>query len=60
MARIPKRLPPKYVEFAHDGVQYVVDLANREVLRNWVAIDRQRMPAILAACRQASAEPVAV
>ena len=50
MARLPKRHQPKYVQFAHDGIDYVVDVANREVLRNWVCIERQAMPEIVAAC----------
>ena len=53
MARAPKRFAPKYVPYQHDGVSYVVDLATREVLQNWVAIERQAMPAILAACTRA-------
>jgi hypothetical protein len=60
MARAPKRQPPKYVSFEHDGVSYVIDLVNREVLRNWVAIERQAMPDILAACTRHAGEPVAV
>jgi hypothetical protein len=50
MARAPKRYLPTYVSYNHDGVDYVVDTANREVLRNWVAIQRQAMPEIVAAC----------
>ena len=60
MARAPKRFAPKYVPFLHGGVNYVVDLANREVLQNWVAIERQHAPAVLAACTKAQLEPVAV
>ena len=60
MARAPKRYAPKYVPFSHDGVDYVVDLANREVLQNWVAIERQLAPAVLAACTRAQPEAVAV
>lgn len=52
MVRAPKRLAPKYVPFQHDGQNYVVDIANREVLQNWVAIDKQAMPRIVAACIQ--------
>lgn len=59
MARAPKRLQPKYVPFEHHGTSYVVDLANREVLQNWVAIKRQAIPEILAACREAHPESVA-
>lgn len=59
MARAPKRLQPKYVPFNHEGTDYVVDLANREVLRNWVAIERQAMPEIVAAAREANPEAVA-
>ena len=58
MARAPKRNAPKYVPFQHDGVDYVVDVANREVLQNWVSIERQMQPAILAACVRANAELV--
>lgn len=50
MARAPKRNLPKYVPFAHAGNDYVVDVANREVLQNWVSIERQLQPEILAAC----------
>lgn len=50
MARAPKRLQPTYVKFNHLGVDYVVDTANREVLRNWVAIEHQAMLPILSAC----------
>ena len=53
MARAPKRFLPKYVPFEHGGVAYVIDLANREVLLNWVAIERQLAPAVLAACLKA-------
>ena len=63
MARAPKRLPPKYVPFEHGGVNYVVDLANREVLENYVAVKRQLMPAILSAClraQESEAQAVAV
>ena len=49
MARAPKRLLPKYVKFNHEGADYVLDIANREVLKNWVAIERQAQPDILAA-----------
>ena len=56
MARAPKRNLPKYVPFAHAGTDYVVDVANREVLKNWVAIERQSMPPIVAACIQANPE----
>ena len=59
MARAPKRFAPKYVPVVHEGVSYVCDLANREVLLNWVAIERQLAPAILAACTRAQ-ELVAV
>ena len=59
MARAPKRLTPEYVSFQHDGETYVLDLANREVLQNWVSINRQRFPEIMAAYRR-FAEPVAV
>lgn len=59
MARAPKRLQPKYVPFTHEGTDYVVDMANREVLQNWVAIKRQAAPEILAACRQAHPDAVA-
>ena len=58
MARAPKRFQPKYVQFAHSGIDYVVDLANREVLQNWVSIERQMQPEILAACVKAH-EPLA-
>lgn len=60
MARAPKRLLPQYVPFEHEGGSYVVDLANREVLQNWVAVRRQAAPAILAACTRAHALPEAV
>ena len=59
MARAPKRNAPKYVPFEHQGVEYVVDLANREVLQNWVSIERQMQPAILAACVKANPQVVA-
>ena len=55
MARAPKRFSPNYVPFTHDGVSYVVDVANREVLRNWVAIEKQAMPEILSACLRLNA-----
>ena len=60
MARAPKRNPPKYVPFAHEGNDYVIDLANREVLQNWVSVERQLQPEILAACIRSQPEPVAV
>ena len=50
MARAPKRLIPKYVHYEHGGTEYVIDLANREVMLDWVCIERQAMPNILAAC----------
>ena len=56
MARAPKRLQPQYVPLNHDGTDYVVDLANREVLKNWVAIERQAMPEILAEARRQNPE----
>ena len=59
MARAPKRQQPNYVPFKHHGTDYVVDLANREVLKNWVAIERQAMPEIIAAARAAHPEAVA-
>ena len=59
MARAPKRRQPQYVPFKHHGTDYVVDIANREVLQNWVAIERQAMPEILAACRREHPEAVA-
>ena len=59
MARAPKRRQPNYVPFEHRGTDYVVDLANREVLRNWVAIERQAMPEIVAACQQQHPEALA-
>jgi hypothetical protein len=59
MARAPKRLAPEYVSFQHEGETYVLDLANREVLQNWVSINRQRLPEIMAAYKRFS-EPVAV
>jgi hypothetical protein len=49
MARAPKRLAPKYVKFNHEGSEFVLDLANREVLKNWVAVERQIHPEIFAA-----------
>lgn len=60
MARAPKRNAPNYVPFQHDGVNYVVDLANREVLQNWVSVERQMQPAILAACIRTQAQVPAV
>lgn len=61
MARAPKRLLPKYVKFNHEGADYVLDIANREVLKNWVAIERQAQPDILAAyTRTAETTPVAM
>ncbi|MEM7246441.1 MAG: hypothetical protein AAF533_13910 [Acidobacteriota bacterium] len=59
MARAPKRQRPQYVPFNHGGVDYVVDVANREVLRNWVAIEQQSMPPIVAACIKANEETLA-
>ena len=56
MARASKRNLPKYVPFVHAGTDYVVDVANREVLKDWVAIERQSMPMIVAACLQANPE----
>ncbi len=58
MARAPKRFHPKYVKFEHDGADYVLDVANREVLRNWVAVERQVCPAIFAAYEQVSTQAV--
>ena len=58
MARAPKRHIPAYIPFQHDGTDYVVDLANREVLQNWVAIKRQAMPEIVAACCAANPDAV--
>ena len=52
MARAPKRNLPQYVSYVHQGVDYMVDVANREVLRNWVSIERKEMPEILRACMQ--------
>jgi hypothetical protein len=59
MARAPKRHFPKYVPFNHGGIDYVVDMANREVLQNWVSVERQMQPAILAACVKANPETLA-
>ena len=59
MARAPKRLQPKYHPFQHRGVDYTVDTANREVMRNWVAIERQAMPEIVAACLREHPEALA-
>lgn len=56
MARAPRRQLPRYVPFDHAGERFMVDLANREVLRDWVAIERQAMPAIVAACVRANPE----
>ena len=57
MARAPKRLIPKYVKFPYSGSEFVLDLANREVLKNWVAVERQLHPEIFAAYeREAGAE----
>lgn len=49
MARAPKRLFPKYVKFNHDGSEFVLDLANREVIKDCVAVERQLHPEIFAA-----------
>jgi hypothetical protein len=54
MSRAAKRHLPKYVTFAHQGVDYVIDLNNREVLRNWVCIERQAMPSVIAAYQTAN------
>ena len=58
MARADKRNPPRYVSFVHQGIDYVVDIANHEVLRNWVSIERKQVPEILRACTQANPELV--
>jgi hypothetical protein len=60
MSRAPKRHLPKYVPFAHRGIDYVVDVANREVLKDWVCIERKAMPEIVAACIQSKPESIAV
>ena len=59
MPRAPKRKLPTYCPYQHHGIDYVVDTANREVMLNWVAIERQAMPEIVAACIRANPEPVA-
>ena len=56
MARAPKRHVPQYVKHAQDGVDYVVDIANREVLKNWVSIEAKDAPGILSACLLANPE----
>ena len=59
VAATPKRRHPQYVPYHHDGVDYVVDTANREVLRDWVAVERQTMLPILQACLKAEPQVLA-
>ena len=42
----------RFVDFNHDGVQYVLDVDRNKVYRNWMAVETNKGFTILGAYRQ--------